>query len=583
MYLKHFYPALLGLAVSPVALAEAAYTLDEIVVTATRMPQKQNEVAGDVNVLTRADIDRAGQATLAELLRTLPGVEIVQNGGAGAVTSVFLRGASSGHTLILVDGVRMTSATLGSARLEHIPVGLIERIEVVRGPMSHLYGSEAIGGVIQIFTRKADGEPRLTASLGVGAYGHRSAEASVGGSAGDWRYVLAAGHDRQDGFSAKPAAYADQDGYRNNHASLRTEYDLSADHQLDFHGFLSDGLSHFDDGVTPYDSHSDARLVNLGVGLVSRLGEHWDSTLRVDRATEDVKTQGYSDPLPWFAGGPYASRIGMAQWQYGWQLDGRTGLGDVQLLAERLDQDISGDVGYTRDQRSRDALGVTWRKQVGGHGFSASLRRDDDSQFGGHDTGAFAYSLRFASAWHASLSWGTAFKAPGFDDLYWPGAGNPDLRPETSENREIGLKYDSSRRAASAIVYRNDVTDLIQWAPNSSGDWLPANVASARLQGLSLAWIERLGAWSLRASLDLQSPENADTGKRLILRSRRHGSVAAEYAAGPWRLSAELVGQGVRYNDADNTVRLDAYTLVNLTAGYALTPAWRLDARLDNA
>lgn len=583
MHLKLYYPALFGLCCSSAALAAADYRLDDIVVTATRVAQPPAEVAADISVLTRADIERAGQSTLAELLSTLPGAEIVQNGGAGTAASVFLRGASGGHTLVLVDGVRMTSATLGSARLEHIPLALVDRVEIVRGPMSHLYGSEAIGGVIQIFTRRGHGAPHLTATLGLGSYGHRSADAAVSGHTGAWRYALAAGHDQQDGFSARPAAYADRDGYRNEHVSLQTEYALNAAHSLNLHGFASAGHSHYDDGFTPYDSRSTARLGTLGIGLKSRLGTAWDSTLRLDRATEKVKTNGYSDPfLPWFDGGPYSSHIGMEQWQYGWQLDGHSAWGDPQLVLERLEQDVSGDVAYSRDHRDRNALGLSWRKRVGAHGFSVSLRRDDDSQFGDHDTGALGYSLLLAPGWRGNLAWGTAFKAPSFDDLYWPGAGNPDLKPESARNREIGLKYESAGRGVSAVAYRNDVDDLIQWAPSASGDWRPANVASARLQGLSLTWRERLGAWTLRASLDLQNPEDAATGKRLILRSRRHGALAAEYASGPWQLAGELIGQGDRYNDAGNSLHLAGYGLVNLTAAYTLTPEWRLEGRLDN-
>jgi len=317
--------------------AEEIPLLDEIVVTATRIPQSLNRIASDVTVFRREDIEEAGQATLVELLRSMPGVEINQIGGAGAVSSLFLRGANSQHTLVLVDGVRMTSATLGSARLEHIPLELVERIELVRGPMSHLYGSDAIGGVIQIFTRKGGSATRLSGAAGLGGYGRKTADIALSGSGSNWRYALAAGRTDQDGFSAKKLPnYQDDDGYRNDHLSFNLEFDAMPAHVLELRGMGSDNETQFDDGVTAYDSRSKARIGNLGVSLKSELSSTWSSALRADFAHENVHTSGYFDPSPWGAGAPYSSQIAMDQWQYAWQLDGRTSLGAVQALVERL-------------------------------------------------------------------------------------------------------------------------------------------------------------------------------------------------------------------------------------------------------
>lgn len=560
------------------AQAQTPQLLDEIVVTATRVPQASARTTSDVTVLRRGDIERAGQASLVELLRALPGVEINQIGGAGATSSVFLRGANAQHTLVLVDGVRMTSATLGSARLEHLPLELVERIEVVRGPMSHLYGSDAIGGVIQIFTRRGDGAPRFSASAGVGGYGRKTLDAALNGSADGVRYALAAGHSRQEGFSAKkPPNHQDRDGYRNDHLSFNLEFDADPRHTLGLHGMGSEGETQFDDGVTAYDSRSKALIGNLGVSLTSSLGERWTSRLRADFAHEKVKTRGY-----FFI--PYASEIAMDQWQYGWQLDGRTGLGDLQALVERLEWDIGGDVGYTVTRRDRNALMFGWRREAGAHGWHASLRRDDDSQFGAHNTGAASYAFDFTPHWRGSLSYGAAFRAPAFDDLYWPGAGNSALAPERSRNLEAGVRFQDGDRQFSAFAYRNSVRDLIQWAPTGAGGaWQPSNVARADLRGVTLSWRQTLGNLGLRASLDLQRPEDAATGKLLILRARRHASLGLDHAAGLWRWSADWQLQGGRYNDAANSVRLGGYGLLHLSVARELAPDWLLQARLENA
>lgn len=559
--------------------------LDEIVVTATRVPTQLQRIASDVTVIRREQIEASGQTSLAEMLRGVSGLEINQIGGAGATSSVFIRGANAQHTLLLVDGVRMNSATLGSPRLEHLPLGLIERIEVVRGPMSQLYGSDAIGGVIQIFTRKGGAEPRLSGSLGVGAYGRMEADAAMTGSAPGWRYALAAGISDQDGFSAKrEPAYQDKDGYRNERVSINLEYDLARAHQLGLHGMASHGDSQFDDGSTAFDSRTKARIGNVGVQLKSTLSADWSSQLRADFAHEKVSALGYFDASIWGAGSTYSSRIEMDQWQYAWQLDGQTRLGAVQALLERLEWEVGGDVGYLEDRRTRNALLLGWRHEVGAHGVHLGLRRDDDSQFGGHNTVMAGYSAQLSPHWRASLSYATAYRAPSFDDLYWPGAGNPDLAPERGRNIEAGLRYAEKDRQFGLNIYRNKVQDLIQWAPTgASGNWQPSNIARADLRGLGLSWRQSLGNFGIKASLDWQNPEDTVTGKRLILRSREHASLGLDHAFGEWTWAADWQLQGERYNDAENTVRLGGYGLLHLSAARKLTREWSVQARLENA
>jgi vitamin B12 transporter len=559
--------------------------LDEIIVTATRIPTSLNRIASDVTVFRREEIEAAGQTTLVELLRSMPGIEINQIGGAGATSTVFLRGANAQHTLVLVDGVRMTSATLGITRLEHLPVELIERIEVVRGPMSHLYGSDAIGGVIQVFTRKGGGKTQLSGTVGLGGYGRKDADIALNGSGEGWRYALAAGVSDQDGFSAKKQpGYQDKDGYRSERLSFNLEFDAASAHKLGLHGMASKGKGQYDDGSAAFDSRSDARIGNLGVSLMSTLSVAWKSELRADFAHEKIQTLGYFDPSPWGPGSTYSSQIEMDQWQYAWQLNGRTRLGAVQALLERLEWDVGGDVGYSLDRRTRNALLLGWQRDVGVHGFQASLRRDDDSQFGAHDTGMASYAHTFSPHWRGTVSYATAFRAPSFDDLYWPGSGNPALQPERGRNIEAGVRYTEKDRQFGAYIYRNKVQDLIQWAPTGpGGNWQPSNIASADLRGLTLSWQQKLGNYGLRASLDMQNPEDASTGNQLILRSRKHANLGLDHFAGSWKWGADWQLQGERYNDAANTVLLSGYGLLHLSASRELSRDWVLQARLENA
>jgi len=573
-----------GLFTLPVQ-AQDISLLDEILVTASRVPQSLARIANDVTVIRREEIEAAGQTTLVELLRAAPGIEINQIGGAGATATVFLRGANAQHTLVLVDGVRMTSATLGITRLEHMPLALIERIEIVRGPMSHLYGSDAIGGVIQIFTRKGGGKTRLSGAVGVGGQGRKDADLALTGSGEKWRYAIAAGISDQDGFSAKKQpGYQDQDGYRNEHLSFNLEFDATSAHKLGLHGMNSKAESQYDDGAAAFDSRSNARIGNLGVNLKSTLSAAWASELRADFAHEKVRTLGYFDPSPWGPDSTYSSQIEMDQWQYAWQLDGRTRLGTVQAVLERMEWEVGGDVGYSLDHRTRNAVLLGWRHAVGIHGFQASVRRDDDSQFGDHDTGMANYAFTFSPHWRGSVAYATAFRAPSFDDLYWPGAGNPALAPERGRNIEAGVRYTATDRQFGAFIYHNKVRDLIQWAPTGAGgNWQPSNIASADLRGLTLSWRQRLGNYGVRASLDFQNPEDTSTGNQLILRSRKHANLGLDQAAGIWKWAADWQLQGERYNDAANTVRLSGYGLLHLTASRELSRDWMLQARLENA
>jgi len=550
--------------------------LDEIVVTATRIPTPQSQVLPDVSVLRAEDIRRAGQSTLVELLQTLPGVEINQIGGAGSTSSLFIRGGNAQHTLVLVDGVPMTSATLGSTRLEHLPLALVERIEVVRGPMSHLYGSEAMSGVVQIFTRQGTAQPEASVTLGGGGFGRKQVEAALTGTNGALRYSLAAGHDEQAGFSAKKAPNdPDKDGYRNTHALLNLSWQLNAAHTLSTHAMTASAKSEFDDGAAAYDSHSRARISTIGVALKSDLGA-WSSRVSADLVKDAVYTQGN-----FF--GAYSSQIDMDKWSLAWQLDGQTALGQVQTLLERQDWDIGGDVAYTVTARQRDVLMLGWSNTFGRHGMQANVRQDEDSQFGGYTTGMLGYGWSFLPGWRAVASVATAYRAPAFNDLYWPGSGNPNLKPEEARNREVGVRYKSARTEAGLMLYRNDVAELIQWAPTGPGGaWQPSNVASARLQGVTLSAKHGLGDFTLRGSVDWQEPIDTSTGNLLILRAKRHAALGLDYRKQALNLSLDWLLQDERFNDAANTTRLAGYGVVHLALGYQLSKDWALNARLEN-
>jgi vitamin B12 transporter len=210
------------------------------------------------------------------------------------------------------------------------------------------------------------------------------------------------------------------------------------------------------------------------------------------------------------------------------------------------------------------------------------VRNDDNSQFGAKTTGLLAYGYQMATNWRANASYGTGFKAPTFNDMYWPGGGNPDLKPETSENIEGTLHFETATQHAALTYYRNHVDNLIEWAPNAVGFWMPANVAKARLRGWTLAYDQQMGDFKLAASVDLQDPEDALNQKVLRYRARRIAKMALSRDFGAFNIGGELLASGERFNDAANTQKLDGYGIVNLTAAYRLAAAWSVFARANN-
>lgn len=571
-----FPPFLSAIAASSSLANEPLAKVGPLVVTAARGAQAYTEVAADLTVIDQDQIEASGAASLVELLRQVSGVEITSNGGPGTASGVFLRGANAGHTLVLIDGVRVDSSTLGGTTLEALPLAALERIEVLRGPASSLYGADALGGVIQLFTRRGTAQPRLHAKVGGGSDRRLQADAGVDGGDAAWRYALAAGVEDARGFSAirRETHYSynpDRDGYRREHASVLLEYRLAAGQDFALQGWRARLASQFDAGA---DFDDRTRSVVQGLSAQYRVSPaaRWDTLLRVAQGQDDSSTIS-----SW---GRFEVRT--RQDHYVWQNDLALPLGKLQLALERREETVTSDTGYVKNRRDTDSGVASYRLNTGEHSLQASLRRDDSSQYGGKETGSLSYALRLAPGWRLSAAAGTAFKAPSFNDLYYPGFGNPDLRPESARNFEAGLSYAQGGLEAKALAYRNRVEDLIVMQCDLDFNCAPYNVAQASLRGVSLS-----GGWvsdglSVRGHFDWQRPEDAQTGRWLPRRARQHGGLSLSRHWGAWRLGAEWQASGRRYEDTANQRLMSGYGLLNLSASYLLRPGWSLLARVNN-
>ena len=583
-------PALAALALAAAACAAQAQSLnklDTVVTTATRTPQKLADVLADLTVITRADIERQAVSSFADLLRNNGCAELVRNGGPGANTTLFLRGADSRHTLVLIDGVQVDSQSTGGASWNAIPLAQIERVEILKGPASAVYGSAAVGGVVQIFTRKGTSTPSLDLGIAAGNLGTQKADASIAGLSGLFDYAASLSAERSDGFDAKlPTASspnADRDGYRKQSGSLRLGAKLNDQHRVDLTALRSHVNAQYDGSKAPIDDHA---IQDTDAARVS-LSSQWAPALNTQLSVGESRDRYETRPSPYLT----ITHIRNVALTGGWQAAPGH---QLNFVAEHSEDKLENS-GLTsadhKDKRSQNGVGLGYLFSHGPINLQAQARHDRDSQFGGVDTGTLLAGYQFAPGWRVVGSAGNSFRAPTLyqrGSIYGPDLSKPGVAPldaEHGHNLEFGLKFDSGSSSASATAYRNRVSNLIIFGAagscNSSFGCYQ-NVSRAILQGLSLAGETQAGVVRLQATLDLQAPKDAATGLRLARRAKQLATVRAETELAGWQLGAGVQTQGKRFDDAANKKPLGAYALLNLDAAYKLTPELKLQLNLAN-
>lgn len=569
-------------AVTPLTHAETAGSLDEVVVTATRIAQPLNQSLAHTTVINQEEILASQAADVPSLLKNQAGVEIYQSGGIGKQSSLFVRGSNSSHTLVLLDGVRIGSATTGSTAIDQIMLDQIERIEVVRGNVSSLYGSEAIGGVIQIFTKRGKGAPSFNVSGGAGTHNTQRAAGGFGGEVMDTSFNVQASKFRTDGVSAinpllATNANPDKDGYDNTSISANVHHAFSADHGLRASVFESDGRVQNDDYgffALPSDLHdSHATLSKLSLSSDNRFGEVWQSRLLWAQGKDDLRN--FTNGLP-------AWNIKSTGNQLNWQNTLQFGEQQILLGIDSLQQRVASNTAYTQLGRRVSGLFAGYTGLHGGHQLQLNVRQDRYSDFGTSDTRLAGYGYEVSNALRATASLGTAFKAPTFNDMYAPAAwgGNPALRPEQSRNKEIGLHYSADEQRMDATYFDNQVVDLIEYKFP-----LTQNISQARMSGWELAYGGQFGDTAVRAALTQQNPRNAATGQLLLRRAKSFYNLNVARQFGAWHAGGEWQHSGARADVDINTfarTSLASYDVINLTASYALDRQLNVSLRVDN-
>jgi vitamin B12 transporter len=540
----------------------------DLVVTPSRMTEALDRTLGSVSVITREDIELSVAEDLFELLRLQPGVDIVRTGGAGTQTSVFLRGSNSNHVLVLIDGVRVSSANTGAYAWEQLPLNQIERIEIVRGPRGSLYGSDSIGGVIHVFTR---GRPDPYARATAGSFGTAEFEGGLGYEGERSRLSVNAGYRDVDGYSAQnPDGFSyhpDDDGYEA--ASLGIKGATEADYGDWRYSLLAiDNESEFDQG------HSRARQLVASASFLGRFSPDWDYEVTAGYIGDELFTDFEF----------FTTDFDSQRFELGLQNHVAAGAnGQASFGLDYSDENGWSEGSWDEDRNNLGLFGLYDHRLDRLH-LQVAGRLDDNSRFGTEFTGQVATGYEFGAGWQLMASYGSAFRGPNLSEQFSPGfgglfAGNPDLDPESSVSAEVGVRWnhDTAGQLAAAL-YRTDVDDLIAF---NGLNFQAVNIAEARLEGLEIEYALIRAGWQLDANLTLQDTEDLGTGDDLLRRPEEKAAVRIDrrFANGSW-LGLEWFYSGDRMDFGG--IPLASYQLINLRAGWLFQPAWRLELRGEN-
>ena len=567
---------------------DQALKLPEMLISANRQVEARNDSSAANTVFTREDIDRLQPSSLTDLLQRVPGVQVARSGGRGSLPGIYLRGTGSAQSLVLVDGQRISSSSSGDSNLQYLNVQQIERVEVLRGSRSVIYGSDAIGGVIQIFTRRG-AQQGLQGRMHVGFGSNQTWERSLGLSGGDerTRFNLGASLDETAGIDSTRESYPsdkDHDAYRNQSLSLSLSHSFNEDLETGLNLLDNRGHSEYDSPFGRYvmstgqsveqQPSTDFTVSSVSSFIDARLNEHWQSRVEIGHAeNRDFKQDKLSDERATF--NTYRDSL---NWQNDLNLDEYNSL---ILGADWYEDRVNASSHYDEDSRWNRAAFIQHRFQSDSFSTELGLRRDQNQQYGSQNTWSGTFTLPLNPDNDVLLSYSEGFRAPTFTDLYYPENGNPDLKPEHSKSYELQWRSQlttSSRLETS--LYRTDIDQAILYNNEVRH---PENIASARINGFEAALKQELFGWQSNLGLALIDPRDRKTGKTLQQRARRTLSLDLDRRFDRLALGASWQAVSSSYGERDNNKRLGGYGSLGLRSSWALTSEVQLSLNIDNA
>ncbi|MGM0702576.1 MAG: TonB-dependent receptor domain-containing protein [Pseudomonadota bacterium] len=584
--------AAFGLALLPLAVqaqsesdGNDAVDLNPLVVTATLAPRTADESLSSVTLLDEATLRRQDPASFGDLFRGQPGVDVTTNGSFGKTSSVYIRGTSSDQSVLMIDGIRLRSATSGGAAWQYLDPRMFERAEIVRGPRGSLYGADAVGGVVQLFTHDAEkGGPHPRVSVGGGSFSSQRLSAGLSGSEGGTRYSFAASRFDTDGAPVRRDG--EDKGYDNTSGLVRLSHTFDGGAEVGVLALRARGSTEYDGGSMDFVQQV------AGIHAELPVTEQWRSRLSLSESRDEL--ENFSEASMW---GPASTSIFDTRTRtVRWENALSYGVHEVIAGLEFEEDKVAGTSNYTPGSRENLAFFSQALLDMSPVSVQAALRFDDNEHFGEEVTGSMAIGLELDAHHTLRTSYGTAFRAPTFNDLYYPQdswgyVGNPDVKAETSGTLEVGIRGQYEAYFWDLAAYQTDVDDLIDWGESPSNPSLttPQNISEARIRGVELSAGAEFDKWTLQAALTWMDPENRgegdsneNRGNDLRRRATQSLRFDVDRELGDWSLGGSWVVQNHRYDDAENDERLPGFGLLNLRAGWEFAPMWSTRLTLDN-
>ncbi|ROS01283.1 vitamin B12 transporter [Sinobacterium caligoides] len=579
--------------------------MEEMVVVGNRIATPISKVLAPVTVIDKDDINRRQPPSLGALLATTPGVNMVQSGSTGAQTALMIRGSKTAQSVVLLDGLRIGSATTGSTAYQYIDPESIDRVEIVRGARSSLYGADAVGGVIQLFTNDGTASEDYSKAIIKQSYGSHNTLSSVLGIKGqqdDTFYQLSASHHEGEGFDStaeKGNGNDDKDAFRNTSITASLGKHFGENFTLKGSFYQSKGKSEYDINK-PTDSkynplptsthinpYTDYLVQAASIKASLQATENWRTELvfggsKDGNVSKDSFSEENNNVLA------LASKFNTQRYFASW-LNEITITNQQRIIAgidTQYDKIDTSD-NYDKDNRYNNAVYAQYEVDFSRSQLSLSARSDDNSTYGRNNTGHAEFGFDLTDNINIVTSVGTAFRAPSFNDLYYPNdggsKGNPDITPETSTNKEFSIRGDYDVVDWQVNLFHNNVDDLIEWGYNPETFYSqPENISKATLKGYELIATTEFYQWKLNANYTRLMAENDNTGKTLQNRPEHSADIDLSRTLNDWTFTIEQQIRSSSYSDRANNNELSGYGLTHLRLSYAINPEWQVTAALNN-
>ena len=571
---------LLGLIPTSPLLAETlerenALKLPQTLITGNRQVEARSDSASANSVFTRDDIDRLQPTSLTDLLSRVPGVQVARSGGRGGLPGIYIRGTKSAQSLVLVDGQRMANATSADSNLQYLNIDQIERVEVLRGSRSVIYGSDAIGGVIQIFTRRGSAQaPQVRLHSAVGSYGSTLNSLGISGGDTQSRYNLSGSLENTAGINRTTVSYPvdnDHDAYRNKSVSLNLSHTFTDTLEVGVSALKNTGKTELD-AMFGQKGYSDFDISSVGGFVDAQINDRWNSRVEWGHSENREKTRDKLSP-DLYAFNTYRDSL---NWQNNLTLNDQHSL---IVGADSYEDRVRSSTVFDEDSRWNRAAFVQHRFHGAYFSTELGVRHDQNQQFGRHNTWSASLSVPLNVDNELLLSYSEGFRAPTFNDLYYPQFGNPALKPEYSKSYELQWRSqltDSSRLETS--IYRTDIRDAIV----ADANFIQQNIGAARITGFESALHQEWFGWQSSLGVAMIDPRDRDTGHTLSRRARRTLSLDIDRQFDRIGVGASWQAVSSSFNDDDNKQPIGGYGLLGLRGNWIASPEVRLDLKVDN-